>query len=252
MFARIRFFAFSFLILLIAIISCIHPTAIQATLEIQPDAPTSPWTRANPGGGGWFATMGAGPDGLILAASDLSGFYRSTDHGQRWDVIGLAQGLTTTHASAMGFHPTDPDILLLGTEEGVFRSVDRGQSVHQMLDNGYITDIELSASDPQIGYAAHHSEWNVSDGSVYKARTTAGAGPKSAPTCPPACASLSWRWTRPTPTYSTCFPAKGASRPAPLRPIAASMAACTGAGWAAGLGRSWTWLYLRPIRRPSI
>jgi len=170
MFVRIRFFAFAYLLLFIALIANIHPATIQAAPRIQPDAPPSPWTRTNPGGGGWFATIGAGPDGLILAASDLSGFYRSADRGQRWDVIGQAQGLTTTHASAIGFHPSNPDILFLGTEEGLFRSGDGGDSVHQVLDNGYITDIEISASDPQIGYAAYHSEWNVSDGSVYKSK----------------------------------------------------------------------------------
>ena len=83
---------------------------------ISPPASPGPWIRSNPGGGGWFMTIGAGPDGLILAASDLSGFYRSQDRGRTWDVIAAAQGLMTTHASGIGFHPTDPDILFLGTE----------------------------------------------------------------------------------------------------------------------------------------
>ncbi len=126
------------------------------------------WVRTNPGGGGWFMAAGAGPDGLILVASDLSGFYRSQDRGQSWEVIGAAQGLRTTHASAVGFHPTDPAILFLGTDEGLYRSQDRGHRVHRVLDEGYITAIALSPEDPRIGYAAHHSVWDMADGQVYR------------------------------------------------------------------------------------
>ena len=126
------------------------------------------WHRTNPGGGGWFATAKAGPDGLILAASDLSGFYRSRDRGNTWDVIGAAQGLRTTHASGMGFHPTDPDVLLLGTEEGIYLSEDGGDSVFQVLDSGYITDLGLSPDDPRVGYAAYHAEWDAAEAEVYK------------------------------------------------------------------------------------
>ena len=50
MFVRIRFFAFSFLLLFTALIANIHPATIQADPGIQPDAPPSPWTRTNPGG----------------------------------------------------------------------------------------------------------------------------------------------------------------------------------------------------------
>ena len=168
MFVHVRLSIPSILSLLIIVVTVIHPTSLQAAPVIQSEAPPSSWIRSNPGGGGWFATIGAGPDGLILAASDLSGFYRSTDRGQSWDVIGLAQGLTSTHASGMGFHPSNPDILFLGTEDGLFRSSDGGESVYQVLDSGYITDIKISASEPQIGYAARHSEWNTNDGAIYK------------------------------------------------------------------------------------
>ncbi len=129
---------------------------------------TTPWLRSNPGAGGWFAVAAAGPDGMILAASDLSGFYRSRDRGATWDVIGATQGLKTTHASAIGFHPTDPTILLLGTEEGIYRSENRGDWVTQVLNSGYITDIKLSPANPNIGYAAYHAEWDAADGQVYK------------------------------------------------------------------------------------
>ncbi len=105
---------------------------------------------------------------MILAASDLSGFYRSRDRGATWDAIGAAQGLKTTHASGIGFHPTNPNIILLGVEEGIYRSTNRGDWVTQVLDNGYITDIKLSPANPDIGYAAYHAGWDAADGQVYK------------------------------------------------------------------------------------
>ena len=128
----------------------------------------SPWQRINPGGGGWFATAGAGPSGIMLAASDLSGAYRSLDRGQSWDVIGASQGLTVTHVGGLGFHPTDPDILYVGTEDGLFRSQDGGDSVTLVLDYGYVTDIAIAPEDPDVGYAAVHSQWDRSDGQVVR------------------------------------------------------------------------------------
>ena len=159
-----------FLLLLLSLGAGIQPHAPTAapTPALARAATLSTWQRSNPGAGGWFATAKAGPDGMILAASDLSGFYRSQDRGASWDVIGAAQGLKTTHASGIGFHPTDPDIILLGTEEGIYFSDNRGDSVQQVLDDGYITDLALSPDAPSVGYAAWHSVWDLADGQVYK------------------------------------------------------------------------------------
>lgn len=126
------------------------------------------WQRTNPGGGGAFNTIGAGPTGIILVASDLSGAYRSLDGGQTWDVIGSSRGLTVTHVSGVGFDPVDPAVLYLGTEEGIFRSADYGDTWTPVLTHGYITDIKIAPSDPDVGYAAHHSRFDVADGTIYK------------------------------------------------------------------------------------
>ena len=130
--------------------------------------PLSPWQRTNPGGGGAFNTIGAGPSGIILAASDLSGAYRSLDGGQTWEVIGASRGLTSTHVSGLGFDPLDPAVLYLGTESGIFRSEDSGEHFIHVLKDGYITDIAIAASDPTTGYAAYHSRYDAADGTVYK------------------------------------------------------------------------------------
>ncbi len=133
-----------------------------------PGIPPSHWQPTNPGGGGAFNTIGTGPTGIILAASDLSGAYRSLDGGQTWDVIGDSRGLTVTHVSGLGFDPDNPAILYLGTEEGIFRSADSGEAFTPVLSHGYITDIEIARSNPSVGYAAHHSQYNVADGTIYK------------------------------------------------------------------------------------
>ena len=137
--------------------------------SLEAPAPSgSVWQRTNPGGGGAFNAVGAGPTGILLAASDLSGAYRSLDGGRTWDVIGAARGLTVTHVSGLGFDPLDPAILYLGTEAGLFRSADSGDTVTPVLDHGYITDIEVARSDPAVGYAAYHSRHDVADGVVYR------------------------------------------------------------------------------------
>ena len=126
------------------------------------------WQRSNPGGGGAFNAIGAGPTGIIIAASDLSGAYRSLDGGQSWDIIGSFRGLTVTHVSGLGFDPANPAIIYVGTEEGIFRSEDYGDTFERVLDEGYITDIKISPQNPEVGYAAYHSQYNVADGSIYK------------------------------------------------------------------------------------
>ncbi|NOZ27800.1 MAG: hypothetical protein GXP39_07080 [Chloroflexi bacterium] len=142
-------------------------TSHPATPHTSP-ASTHLWRRTNPGGGGAFNAIGAGPTGIILAASDLSGAYRSLDGGRTWDVIGSFRGLTVTHVSGLGFDPADPAILYLGTERGIFRSADHGETFRPALGHGYITDIQIAPSNPDVGYAAHHSQYDVADGTVYK------------------------------------------------------------------------------------
>ena len=60
------------------------------------------WININPGGGGGFTSIGAGPSGTIICGSDLSGAYRSLDRGSTWDAIGSSRDLARTHVSAVG------------------------------------------------------------------------------------------------------------------------------------------------------
>lgn len=119
------------------------------------------WVRTNPGGGGAIAVVGATASGMMLAASDLSGVYRSTDMGASWEPLGAAQGLVQTHTSALGFHPTDGDTFFVGTGWGVFKTTDGGDHFTQVHPDGYIESIVIAPSDPAVGYMAYHEDWDT-------------------------------------------------------------------------------------------
>jgi len=132
------------------------------------NAQTHNWVRTNPGGGGAYSTIGASASGIIIAGSDLSGAYRSTNNGQTWDVIGANKGLTETHISGVGFHRTNGNIIYIGTENGIFRSNDGGENVNQALVGGYITDIEFGTDNTNTGYATYHPTFDSNNGVIYK------------------------------------------------------------------------------------
>ena len=126
------------------------------------------WHPTNPGGGGAFGPVEAGPTGIIMVASDLSGPYISYDHGISWKPLGPSNGITETHACGLGFDPVDAAVMFVGTEKGLFRSEDGGSSFIRVLDWGYITDIKFSPTNHSIGFLSIHGKWNVADGRVFR------------------------------------------------------------------------------------
>lgn len=125
------------------------------------------WESTNPGGGGAIATVGATKSGLIVAASDLSGVYVSSNNGVSWKVIGKTQGLTQTHISSLGFNPANAsDTFIIGTGVGAFKTIDAGETVYpvnlEVSPNkglGYVESIGMALSDATIGYMAHYEWW---------------------------------------------------------------------------------------------
>ena len=65
------------------------------------------WQKTSPGGGGAFNVVKAGPTGIILVGSDLSGVYKSKDQGQTFSTLGARQGLTLGHIGGLGFDPVN-------------------------------------------------------------------------------------------------------------------------------------------------
>lgn len=126
------------------------------------------WVNISPGGGGAFTSIGAGPTGIILAGSDLSGAYRSKDRGRSWDVIGSFRGLAVAHVSTIGFDPKDSKIMYIGTEAGLYRSTDSGDHFAQVLTTGYIGAIAAAPESPSIVYAGWHARFSAGEATVYK------------------------------------------------------------------------------------
>jgi photosystem II stability/assembly factor-like uncharacterized protein len=87
-------------------------------LLIGHDAHVSP--HSPPGGGGASVVFFT-PKADILAATHGGGVLRSRDRGRTWRFVGLSR---TVHS----FVSTSNGALLAGTENGIFRSVDEGES----------------------------------------------------------------------------------------------------------------------------
>ncbi len=124
------------------------------------------WQAINVGGGGWFERTAVDAAGGIYVASDLSGVYVSHDQGAHWAIQGPANGMFSTHVAGFGMHPANAQRFFVGTEEGIYKTVDGGASFTWPLSFGYVETLAV-ASD-SIAYAAFHSVYNSADGQVYK------------------------------------------------------------------------------------
>jgi len=137
-------------------------------LLVAASAAAGPWSDISPGGGGAFTSIGAGPTGVLICTSDLSGAYRSLDHGLSWDRIGFDHGIRRSHVCAIGFDPVDPQIIHLGTEVGLYRSIDGGASFVRVIDTGYIGAVAVAWTNPAIVYAAYHSAFDSTASAIYR------------------------------------------------------------------------------------
>jgi photosystem II stability/assembly factor-like uncharacterized protein len=148
-----------------ALVACVLAALLVSAARA---ASAGPWVDANPGAGGAFVAIGAGPTGIILCGSDLGGAYRSLDRGQSWDAIGSSRGLDAAHVSAVGFDPADARIVYLGSEWGVFRSGDGGDHFQLVSPASYIAAVVPAPSNPSIVYAPYHPGYASTQSGLYK------------------------------------------------------------------------------------
>ncbi|WP_281990197.1 T9SS type A sorting domain-containing protein [Aquimarina aggregata] len=156
---------------------CLLATFLCASIALFSQTQQHDWQRTNPGGGGWFGCVGASKNGIVLVGSDLSGAYRSKNGGQTWDPIGASRGLKDTHIGGMGFHRKNGNIMFLGSG-GIYKTENGGDSWKNVLNTGYVSDIEFATDKPWIGYAAWHKAWNSKNAQIYKTTNTGNSWSK--------------------------------------------------------------------------
>lgn len=98
------------------------------------------WRLAGPGGGGWIQSIAWDPfdKNLLYVGCDVGGFYFSSDAGRSYEIRN--QGLRDYFVESIAVHPKDSRIILLGTESGIHRTTDRGQSWHWIRSGFPATD----------------------------------------------------------------------------------------------------------------
>ena len=120
---------------------------------------------------------GMGEATIRIDVSHGDGVYKSTDAGQTWRHMGLAD---TRHIGKIRVHPTDPNTVFVAalghafgpnSERGIYKSTDGGETWRQVLfksENAGGIDLSIDPNNPRIVYAsiweARRSFWNMSSG----------------------------------------------------------------------------------------
>ncbi len=107
--------------------------------------------------------VGLGDPNITFYPMIGDGVWRSTDGGQTWQHLGLAE---TAIVTRIVVHPTDPQTLFVATmglpfernaHRGLYRSTDGGQTWQQVLfvsDQAGISDLEMDPFNPDILFAS--------------------------------------------------------------------------------------------------
>lgn len=104
-----------------------------------------------------------------------NGLYKSTDLGETWSHVGLAQAGII---SSVIVHPANPNVLLVGAlgsgfaktnDRGVFRSTDGGLTWQNTLfvsDSSGVCEMVMHPTDPNIVYACTFNRVNLYGNSI--------------------------------------------------------------------------------------
>lgn len=114
------------------------------------DAPKSSevrWQLVGPGGGGWVQSVAfdSKDTNTLYVGCDVGGFYVSLDFGKTFEIRN--NGLRDYFVESIAVHPQNPNIILLGTQGGVFRTTDKGKN-WRWIRNGFPPIQRYSYSAP--------------------------------------------------------------------------------------------------------
>ncbi|HSI09163.1 MAG: WD40/YVTN/BNR-like repeat-containing protein [Rariglobus sp.] len=155
---------------------CATGAIMAAVAHAAPTAekPTPAWTPTGWSGGGFYYSAAFHPtrDGVLFLGMDVAGVAKSTDHGKSFRMVN--NGLTDYAMYSLAVDVKNPDIVYAGTEGGLHKSTDGGESWKLIPGTGKKelritsergTSVRSVASDPtdsNIVYAASPG------GKVYK------------------------------------------------------------------------------------
>jgi len=169
------------------------------------------------GGGSWLDVTGSLPDrypsDLTVDPGDpqkvyvtFMGFgsshaFKSIDGGDSW--IDIGSGLPDIPASAIEIDPDHPDILYVGTDLGIFLSLDGGQAWQPFtrgMPLAMVNDLKVFLPDRKLRAATHGNGAYERD--LYGLAILRGALPSTLA----AVADSALPWTDPDPVLTGSFP----------------------------------------------
>ena len=122
------------------------------------------WRSVGPGGGGWIQSIlwSQHAKERLFVGCDVGGFYISEDAGRHYEMRN--RGLKNMFVETIAEHPTNPDILFLGTLGGIYKTTDRGLTWQEKRDGlppisssrhtVPISKFAFAPGNPNIIYAA--------------------------------------------------------------------------------------------------
>lgn len=95
------------------------------------------WTSLGPGGGGAMTAIAIDPvnDDIVYVGTDLAGVFKTTDGGQSFKFIN--KGLKNLVIQEIAIDSRNTNILYIGTEGGLYKSSDSGETWSKKV-NGFI------------------------------------------------------------------------------------------------------------------
>ncbi|MGY6561217.1 MAG: VPS10 domain-containing protein [Luteibaculaceae bacterium] len=107
--------------------------------------------------------------------SASTGVFKSTDGGETWEQTGLTWNVTEAiRMRKLTMHPTNPQILLATSSNGLFRTENGGDS-WALVSSGNFFDVKFKHGDPSTVFAVTSSRFRIStDGGLSFANSHTG------------------------------------------------------------------------------
>lgn len=109
---------------------------------------------------------GTGEGFFNLDAIDGAGIFKSTDRGENWTQ--LSSTINFPDINRMVVDPTNENIVIAATADGIYRSVNGGTNWNLVLDEELMQDLKATPGNFNILYAAQNSVgvWKSTDAGI--------------------------------------------------------------------------------------